>query len=38
MLFTSEIWDSFEIDCYIGYFPFYDGSTVSGGQKRSANS
>ena len=30
MLFTSEIWDSFEIDCYTGYFPFYDGSIVSG--------
>ena len=21
MLFASEIWDSFEIDCYTGYFP-----------------
>ena len=30
MLFTSEIWDSFEIDCYTGYFPFYDGCIVSG--------
>ena len=24
------IWDSFEIDCYTGYFPFRDGSIVSG--------
>ena len=31
MLFASEIWDSFEIDCYTGYFAFYDGSIVSGG-------
>ena len=34
MLFTSEIWDSFEIACYTGYFPFYDGSIASGGVEK----
>ena len=31
MLFTSKIWDSFETDCYTGYFPFHDGSIGFGG-------
>ena len=34
MLFASESWNSFEIDCYKGYFPFHDGSIVSGGVEK----
>ena len=34
MLFASESWDSSEIDCYAGYFPFHDGSVVSGGVEK----
>ena len=30
IFFGGEVWDSFVIDCYTGYFPFYDGSIVSG--------
>ena len=34
VLFASESWDSFGIDCYTGYFPFHDGSIVSGGVEK----
>ena len=34
MLFASESWNSFEIDCYKGDFPFHDGSIVSGGVEK----